>query len=220
MVEISIIIPVFNGEKTIERALKSAINQDFEKKYEIIIINDGSTDKTSEILEKYKDKINIINQKNQGYLQAAIKGFQNSNGKFIIKLDADDEFEKNILSELYSSLEDESVAFAYPDYYEFNEETKEKKLIETGKNIFNTVAIGILFRKSVLEKLGFYDKNILFAEYDLLIRIMKKYKAKHVCKPLFTYYRSGKSITSKKDFITKAMDQIKKKYGEIPVRTY
>lgn len=221
-VKISILMPVYNGEKTIARALESIFNQNIDKdKYEIIIVNDGSTDGTPEILEKYKDLIRIVNQDNKGYLIAAKNSFENSKGKYVIKLDADDEFGSKILSKMYSILEEDlSLAFVYSDYYEKDSETGKTRIINTRENIFNTVAIGVMFRKSILDEIGFYNENLIFPEYDLLIRIMKKYKGKHLNEPLFTYYRSRNSITSNKELVQKGLEQLYEKYGKLPIRGY
>jgi glycosyltransferase involved in cell wall biosynthesis len=222
LVEISIIIPVYNGEKTIKRAIDSVLNQSTESdKYELIVVNDGSTDATGKILEEYGSSIRMISQTNKGFLEAAITGFKNAKGKYLIKLDADDEFNRDILKEMCSTMEANlSIGFVYSDYYEFDVVKNKKKTVSTKENIFNTVAIGIMFRKSVLDDVGFYDKSMVFAEYDLLMRVMKKYNGTHIPKPLFTYYRSGSSITADKEFINKAMTQLREKYGELPIRKY
>lgn len=218
--EISVIMAVYNAEKTIKRALDSVLSQDFTD-YEIVLVNDGSADKTKEILGNYKDKIKLINQENQGYVKAARTALSNSSGKYIIKLDADDEFQPTILSKMHAELENnQGLAFVYSNYHEKNEQTGEIREIITKDNIFNTVAIGIMFRKSVLDELGFYDENLVFPEYDLLIRILKKYKGKHIEELLFTYYRSKKSVTSNEEMVQKGMDQLRERYGKLPIRGY
>lgn len=106
---ISIIIPVYNGEGEIEKCLNSIFEQTY-KNYEVVVVNDGSTDKTLEILkkykEKYKKKINIINQENKGQAVARNNGIKKVNGKYITFLDADDYFDKNFLKNLYNNIEE------------------------------------------------------------------------------------------------------------------
>lgn len=114
----SIIIPAYNVEKYIEKAIKSVINQDFQD-YELIIINDGSIDKTADIINgyvKYNNKIKIINHaKNESLHIVRIDGVNNSNGKYLLFLDADDYFVKNALNMLFNEIN------KYPgyDFYEF-----------------------------------------------------------------------------------------------------
>lgn len=90
---ISFIIPVYNGEKYIERSVLSIINNTYSREYEIIIINDGSTDKTKTIVEnlqlQYKE-VKVYNQRNLGVSIARENGIRNSSGEWIVFVDADD----------------------------------------------------------------------------------------------------------------------------------
>ena len=103
---VSIIIPVYNGEKYIQKALESAINQTY-KKIEIIVIDDGSTDNTHQIIKNYakKDKrIIFISKKNGGVGSARNLGLQISKGKFIQFLDSDDTLELNAIKLLINKI--------------------------------------------------------------------------------------------------------------------
>ena len=105
MVKISVIMPIYNSEKYLKEAIDSVLNQSF-KDFELICINDGSTDNSPEILENYRKKdkrIKIINQKNQGLSAARNKGLKNSEGEFIFFIDSDDYIAKNTLKELYQN---------------------------------------------------------------------------------------------------------------------
>jgi len=208
--KVSVIIRVYNAEKTIRKAVASALNQDFPKKdFEIIIVNDGSTDNSLEILKSYKKKIRLINQKNQGAVAAANRGFKEARGKYIIILDADDCFETNILREMVAVLDKRpQVDFIYSDYYEKSKEG-EIKLIST-KNIFNTVASGIMFRKSKFKKEGFYREDIKFPEYDLLLKTQDKWQGHHLAKPLFYYNRKEESLTGDKKWVKTALAELRK----------
>jgi glycosyltransferase involved in cell wall biosynthesis len=88
---ISVVMPVLNGEKYIGEAVKSVLNQTF-KKFELIIINDGSTDNTLKVIDQFKDKRIriIINEKNLGLVKAINKGIFAAKGKYIARCDADD----------------------------------------------------------------------------------------------------------------------------------
>lgn len=221
--EISIIIRTHNSEKYIKNTLESALNQTLDGDlYEIVVVDDGSTDKTRDILKEYSERIRQIEKSKIGPMQALNEGIRHSRGKYAVVLDSDDLFEPNILEELYNKITDnESIAFVYPDYYEYDETTQERQSISVKENIFNSVAVGILFRKEVLAEVGYYDENLIFPEYDLLLKIMEKYKGKHVSKPLFTYIRHPGSITSNKETIERGINQIYEKYGKkIPIRSY
>ena len=92
MPEVSIIIPVYNNEQYIEKCIQSVLNQTFEN-FEVIVINDGSTDKSGEILEKLNredSRIILIEQKNQGVAVARNRGMNKATGKYITFVDGDD----------------------------------------------------------------------------------------------------------------------------------
>ena len=100
----SVIIPGYNAEKFITRSIDSVLNQTF-KQFEIIIVDDGSTDNTLNIVKKYKDsRIKIISQKNSGVSVARNEGIKNSKKQYICFLDADDEWYPNHLEILKTTI--------------------------------------------------------------------------------------------------------------------
>lgn len=103
---ISIIIPVYNVEKYLEQCLESVINQTY-KNIEIILINDGSTDDSINIMKEYQGKDNriiIIDRENKGVLYTRLEGIKKSNGKYITYVDSDDWVEKNLIEVLYNKI--------------------------------------------------------------------------------------------------------------------
>lgn len=210
--KVSIIIPCYNAEKTIKESINSALGQNFPKKdFEVIVINDGSTDKTKEIIERnYKKKIRIINQKNQGAVKAASAGFKKAKGEYLVKLDADDYFEPDILKKMTKVLDEvKEIDFVYSDYYERTPQGS-VKIVLTKNNIFNTVAIGIMFRKSKFKNIGFYREDVGFAEYDLLLKTLGRWKGYHIGVPLFWYNRREESLTGNKQWVKEGLSELKK----------
>ena len=110
----SVIIPAYNAGKFLEKAVDSVLNQDFDD-YELIIVDDGSTDNTLEICntyaEKFKDKVIVITQSNKGLSGARSSGMKRANGEYLLFLDADDYIEPNSLS----TLSDRIIQLNYPD---------------------------------------------------------------------------------------------------------
>ena len=103
MVKISLIIPIYNEEKYLEECLDSVLNQTFTD-FEIICINDGSTDSSLKILEKYKsisDKLKVITQENRGLGHARNRGLEIAKGEYICFLDGDDWLAKEAFEKLY-----------------------------------------------------------------------------------------------------------------------
>lgn len=98
---ISVIIDTYNYGRFIEKAIDSAINQNFPKNdFEIIVVDDGSTDGTQKIVKKYKDKIKYIYKENRGQASAFNVGFENANGQAIVFLDSDDYYSSNKLERI------------------------------------------------------------------------------------------------------------------------
>ena len=90
MTDISIILPVFNGEKFIGKAIESVLNQSLND-FELIIVNDGSTDSTLDIITSFDDeRIKVIDQNNKGPGQARNNGLEIASGEYVMFLDADD----------------------------------------------------------------------------------------------------------------------------------
>lgn len=124
MEKVSIIIPAYNAEKYIERCLKSVFAQKYENK-EIIVINDGSTDKTEEKISKYINKIKYIKKKNGGLSETRNVGIEKATGKYIMFIDADDYIEKELLKNLKPYIDEDIDMIKY----------KAKKVTEKGEEI-------------------------------------------------------------------------------------
>lgn len=121
MIKVSIIIPVYNVENYLEQCLESAINQTL-KDIEIICINDGSTDKSPEILEKAAKKdqrIRIISKPNSGYGHSMNLGLDMAKGKYLIFLESDDFILPELCETLYGLCEKYNLDMIKSDYYEF-----------------------------------------------------------------------------------------------------
>ncbi|MDU1910875.1 glycosyltransferase family 2 protein [Fusobacterium sp.] len=120
-IKISVIIPVYNTEKYLEKCLNSVLKQTL-KEIEIIIINDGSQDQSEKILERYNvdQRIIVINKSNEGVSKARNIGLKMSKGKYIYYLDSDDYIEENMLLEMYNKTEKENLDIVVCDYWKEN----------------------------------------------------------------------------------------------------
>lgn len=117
--DVSIIIPVYNASKTISRTLNSIIESNNTLKIEIICINDGSTDKTLEILNKFKktNNIKVINKKNSGASDCRNIGINNSTGEYLFFVDADDFIKGNMFGEMYNIAKQNDLCVLTSDYF-------------------------------------------------------------------------------------------------------
>ncbi len=103
MTKVSVIVPAYNAEKTIKKCIDSIMNQTFDD-YEVIVINDGSTDNTKDLLDMYKNnpKLRVINKKNGGIGAARNDGIKEAKGDYITFVDSDDYVDKKILESFYN----------------------------------------------------------------------------------------------------------------------
>lgn len=129
-IKATIIIPVYNGEATIRRAVDSALHQDTKESYEILLIDDGSKDKSGEILDSYEkghDRVFVIHQKNQGITRTRENGIKAARGEFIYWIDADDYASPALLSKTLPLLEEgkDIVVFGTHYFYENGEPDRE-----------------------------------------------------------------------------------------------
>ena len=117
---VSIIIPVFNSERWLSRCLDSVVGQSY-KRLEIIIIDDGSSDKSGTICDEYASKdyrIRVFHQKNQGVSVSRQKGVDCATGEYIIHVDSDDWIEKDMVSRLCAKAVNGDYDMVMCDYYE------------------------------------------------------------------------------------------------------
>ena len=132
---ISIIIPIFNSENYIKECLNSLIYQTF-KNFEIICVNDGSTDNTLEILKEFKNKdkrIHIINQINRGAEIARNVGMKESKGEYLMFLDSNDIFSDTMLEELYAKIKENNLEIIICNSINFKI-LNDKKIFNEHKN--------------------------------------------------------------------------------------
>ena len=141
MSKFSIIIPVYNVKEYLEKCLESIVNQSF-KDFEVICVNDGSTDNSLKILQKYAEKdkrFKVLNQENQGQGVARNNALKIANGEYILFVDPDDFIEFDMLEVLKERLDVQNIDVAFFDYQIFGENTKTKivRFMDEMKNNFN-----------------------------------------------------------------------------------
>lgn len=175
---ISVIIPMYNSERTIETCIKSVLNQTYQEELEIIIVNDGSVDNSVKIVEKViqenktKIIIKLINKKNGGVSSARNIGLNASKGDFIALLDSDDEWFNDKLEIqipylkykgfdfVATSRNNERIGFPYKLMNNEYAEIKLKKLLIKVVGQTSTV----LFKREILTNTGYFDENQKYSE--------------------------------------------------------
>jgi glycosyltransferase involved in cell wall biosynthesis len=212
---ISVIITAYNYERYIERAIRSCLDQSIAKKqYEVIVINDCSTDNTKVILENYKDQIRIFNfEKNVGLSAARNFGVKKAMGQFIIFLDADDYLQRDLLLVQKTFLtENNALDAVSTDYYLVDERGKHIEHVNSEKK---PIACGIMFRKDLLIDIGLYDENFRAREEeDLRIRFLKKHSIYNIILPLYRYRMHNNNLTKNEGEMQKYKQKLDDKHGE------
>ena len=206
---VSVIIPTYNRRDKIAAAIESALGQTYNN-LEIIIIDDGSSDNTYEILGKYGDKIRYIYQENRGVSSARNRGIKECSGDLVAFLDSDDQWlpekiEKQI--ELLKANPCVSVVlceyyFMYENGEIFGQSQRWRDFNEHGK-IFNNILMNpafvppsVLIYKQVLFDIGLFDETLKTAEdQDMMLKLASKYRFGLVEEPLFMCMREHEGLS-------------------------
>lgn len=206
MCTISIIIPYFNSEKTIIRAMDSIIGQTY-KDFEVILVNDGSTDNSYEIVNEYIDShkdysFKHIYQNNSGPSKARNRGVAESNSEFVAFLDSDDSWlSKKLEIQMKTFCLYNDISILGCDYSIVKDDITIKKSKDTGnfrrisfyrrlfKNCFSTSSI--IIRRNVFNELGGFNESQRYAEDTLLfLRVLRKYNGGKIEKSLVNLYKN------------------------------
>ena len=227
-----------NYSQFLDKCINSVLNQSY-KNIEYVIIDDGSTDNSSQILNKYKifNNIKIYFQKKSGLIKSINKAIKVSNGEYIVRLDSDDYLHKDAIKILLKKLFELKASVVFPDYYLVDEKNNildrvKRHNFQKNVTLLNQPAHGActLYKKSVFQEVGAYSKK-----YDcqdgvyMWFKVINKYRISNVNRPLFYYRQHKKSLTKKlskinntKQLIFKEFNRNKKKVNNIcffPIRT-
>jgi len=227
---VSVIIPTYNRAHLIGRAVQSVLNQTH-RDFEIIIIDDGSTDKTLETINRFDDsRIKYIRHlNNKGAAAARNTGIRAAKGEYIAFLDSDDEWLPEKLEEQIKIIEGTpaEIGVIYAgcrrimkgkEYY-----IPSSRIAEKEGRIFNTILrfyiiymSSVIVKSDVFRKLGLFDESLPpLEDWDLWIRISKQYFFKYVDKPLvISHYTLGSISTYRKNCFKAAKLILKKHFRE------
>tara|TARA_B100000963_G_C22611943_1_gene665304 strand:+ start:419 stop:1084 length:666 start_codon:yes stop_codon:yes gene_type:complete len=211
--KISVIVPTYNQEKYLGRCLRSLLDQTLENKdYEIIVINDGSKDKTNFVTDLFKDEIKVIKHRiNKGLPHAINKGILAARGRYIVRVDSDDYVNKEFLNIPYNFLSSNPEIDAVScDYFLVDEK---ESIIKRENSEKKPVGCGIMFRIEHLLELGMYDRSFLVHEdKDLRYRFLKNYKIYRIPLPLYRYRKHDNNITNNKSKMKQHLKKLKTKH--------
>lgn len=197
--KVSVIIPTYNRKDYVTEAIDSVLNQTY-KDFEVIVVDDGSTDGTGEILkEKYRNKIRYFYKENSGCASARNYGIRNALGEYIAFLDSDDKYLPKKLEDQIRILEkNKEIGFVYSDSYSFG--SNKQRLVPCvrpdkhysvtyGLFMMTFMANGsFVVRRKCIDISGYYNEQMRYNEdTDLLLRLSVNCKAYYSKKPTFAY---------------------------------
>ncbi len=211
---VSLVIAVRNQEKYIGRCIRSILNQTYARQeYEVIVVNDASTDNTQFALELFESEIRLINNEKQKGLPGSLNiGIRAARGRFVVRIDGDDYVHTeyvNILS-MHLALNPWMDAVAC----DYNLVTNNDEVIERMNCEEKPIGCGIMFRIDQLVELGLYDEQFMLHEdRDLRIRFLEKHQIHRVALPLYRYRRHEDNMTNDHGAMSGYMNQLEAKHG-------
>lgn len=222
MPKVSVIIPVYNGAKYIEETLRSVYAQTFQD-FEIIAVDDGSTDNISDIMRKYTDRVKFISQENKGISAARNKAILESTGEYLAFIDQDDLWLPQKLEKQIALFEkNPKVGLVFCDTIFFNEkgdlyniyrkESPARGMVfgELLSNYFLSLETVVIRKKALLSLAQWFDEQFNMAEeMDLFLRIAYKWELDYVNEPLAKWRMHESSYSRKRsDLVPKEMGMV------------
>lgn len=219
MSNISVIVPIYNAEKFLDKCIRSILNQTYNK-FELILVNDGSTDSSLEICNKYKKRdkrVRIINKKNEGVIEARKKGIREAKFDYVTFVDADDWIHKKCLEIAWNEInktnsdivvfnmfkvvgklglikrKNNSIYFSNSEVYQGERIKKELVNAYLHGHPFPANLCGKLYKKEYLNNSGKYLSKIKFLGEDLFynMEVLLMVKKVSVINNVLYYYRAG-----------------------------
>ena len=217
---VSVVIPVYNREDTVGRAVSSILNQSY-KNLELIIVDDCSNDNSLKVIREFRDeRIRVVElKKNSGANAARNKGIMAARGQYIAFQDSDDEWDEDKLQIQMRDMLDKNLSACYcahrlidnagetivPEDYE-NKEKYETGLINVLANYNVMSTQTLIIRKNIFEIINDFDEEMpRLQDYEFAIRLVQKEKIGYIAQPLVSVYRTKKSISTNSEALQEAI---------------
>ena len=204
--KISVLIAAYNEQEHIGRCLRSLLNQSLShEKFEIVIVNDGSTDLTSYALKQFSgnedSNIKVLtNDTNVGLPVSLNRGLNLVCGEYLVRVDSDDYVSEQFLLILSQFLDGNPDSYAVAcDYWTVSDE---EVFLKRKNCMIDPIACGIMFQTELIRELGGYDERFsMNEEKELRLRFEKKYSIAHLPIPLYRYRKHKNNMTNNKELL-------------------
>jgi CMP-N-acetylneuraminic acid synthetase len=222
--KVSVILTTYNYGKYLDQAIRSVLNQTYED-FELVVVDDGSTDYTVDVLRVYADhqKVRVVRLEGVGLAAAANAGVAASKGEYLIRLDADDYFDENILLVEAHFLDSHpQVHMVFPDYFRVDAQggiLEHVRLPKVHDEVTlldrSPLAAGAMFRRWCHEALGGYDESLRYQEdYDFWVRFIDRFNVYNVNLPLLYYRQHDLNMSRNFEGRMEARRRVKEKFME------
>ena len=203
---ISIVLPVYNGEKYLRESIESVLSQTYTN-WELLILDDCSNDHSSDIAKEYVGKDRRIlyyrNEENLRLPRNLNKGFSLAKGDYLTWTSDDNRFRSNALEVMYQTLQEQSAKFVFASCRIINEKGEEIEYISVGSNSVrdivgrNSVGACFLYTRDVYETIGEYDPDMeLVEDYDYWQKVIANFKAVPISETLYEYRWHDGALTN------------------------
>lgn len=213
--KVSVIVPAFNEERFIGRCLRSILANSLARdQYEVVVINDCSTDHTQQVLEPFHQDIVLLNnEKNIGLPASLNRGIREAKGQFIVRVDADDFVHGEYLNVLSLHLRmNNGIDAVSCDYLLVDDR---QNVIQQVNCLERPIGCAIMYRIEHLIDIGLYDESFKLREdEDLRLRFEKNYSITRVPIPLYKYHIHGENMTLDEDGMRRFKELIEKKHSK------
>jgi len=231
MPKVSVVIPTYNRAKLLKRAIRSVLNQTYQN-FEIVVVNDGSTDNTEEVVKKFQkqdERIRYIWYKeNKGEAAARNTGIKAARGKYIASQDNDDEWLPEKLKKQIKAFQNASpkVGVVYTGFWKLQGDKKiyipSSAIAQKEGNIYNSLLkinfIGTpatLIRKECFERVGMFNERLRnFVDWEMWLRISKHYYFKYIKESLVNAYYGCGNVSYNNETAVAALEFIFKEHFE------
>ena len=221
--KVTVYISCYNYPRFLAEAVDSVLRQSF-KAWELILIDDGSTDQSSEILRNYADEHPerirlIVNPSRRGLRGCANQAIEDARGDYIMRLDADDYLDENALLVLATYLDDHpDVGLVFPNYVYVDEHgdflgVENRKKVGTEVKLLDLPAHGActMVRRRAIKMIGGYDEQYGAQDgHELWLKLLNRMPVANVSTPLFAYRRHAGSMSQNEEKISKSRRAIKR----------
>ena len=197
MTAVSVIVAAHNEERFIGRCIRSLLAQRFPRdKFEIVVVNDGSTDRTPMILASFGSDIRVLtNDTNIGLPASINRAVHTIHSKYLVRVDADDYVNESFLDVLYMFLAENPDLDAVACDYLLVDDRED--VLGRRNCMDEPIACGIMFRTDQLLDIGLYDETFLLHEdRDLRVRFLENHSIHRIPLPLYRYRRHADNITN------------------------